>query len=293
MTYSHLDDPARKGRITASIVGAILGNSPWMSRDDAMRSMVREALGADREFKGNIATDWGNANEATAIAEFQMETGLKVSKAKFVTREDWAGCSPDGWCGDVVGNVGLEVKCPFGLRKDDAPVPFKPLDDQPHYLDQVQFSLWVTGANGWNFFQWAPNGTMGELRHADLAWQDHALPTLRQFHAEFLDIIADPKLAADYLSPKRVIIDTPEAAKMVREYDELTEAIERATERKKDLLADMVKMAGEKNAEFGGRKLTLTEKSGSISYAKAVKELLPKADLEKWRGKPIQYWGLR
>lgn len=288
--YNHLTDPARKGRITASMVGAILGNNPWMSRNDAMRSMVRDALGAEPEFTGNIATDWGNANEVNAIMDFQMETGLKVEKAKFVTRDDWAGCSPDGWCSD---GRGLETKCPFSLRSAEAPVPFKSLFDQPHYQDQVQFSLWVTDADGWYFAQWTPNDFDHVAVIASQEWRDHNIPRLRQFHAEFLDIIADPKLAAEHLAPKRVIIDTPEAAKMVREYDELTEAIERATERKKDLLADMVKLAGEKNAEFGGRKLTLTEKAGSISYAKAVKEIAPNADLEKWRGKPSQYWGLR
>lgn len=288
--YNHLTDPLRNLRVTASMVGAILGNNPWMSRDDAMRSMVRDALGAEREFQGNIATDWGNANEPNAIMEFEMETGLKVEKAKFVTREDWAGCSADGWCSD---GFGLETKCPFGLRDKDAPVPFKNVRQQPHYCDQVQFSLWVTDADGWYFAQWTPNDFMHVQERQDLTWQDHNLPRLRQFHAEFLDIIADPKLAADYLAPKRVIIDTPEAAKMVREYDELSEAIERATERKKDLLADMVKLAGEKNADFAGRKLTLTEKAGSISYAKAIKSIAPEADLEEWRGKPSKYWGLR
>jgi len=55
----------------------------------------------------------------------------------------------------------------------------------------------------------------------------------------------------------------------------------------------MVTLAGGKNALLAGRKLTLTERKGSISYAKAIKELCPKADLEKWRGKPSSSWGLR
>ena len=112
--YNHLTDPNRKGRVTASIVGAILGNSPWMTRADAMRRMVREHFGAENEGKPNIATDYGNANEDNAILDFQMETGLSVTKSRFVTREDFAGCSPDGIVSD---GWGLETKCPFGLRK--------------------------------------------------------------------------------------------------------------------------------------------------------------------------------
>lgn len=288
--YNHLDDPLRKGRVTASVVGAILGNNPYMTRDDVMRAMVRDHFGAEREFAGNIATEYGKANEPNAILDFQMETGLKVEKGRFVSREDWAGCSPDGICSD---GAGLETKCPFGLRKAEAPVPFKSLSEQPHYHDQVQFSLWVTERGGWYFAQWTPNGFTYDPVAPSQEWQDHALPILRQFHAEFLDILADEDSAAEYLAPKRVVIDTPEAARMVREWDELTEQAERVKERKADLLADMVNMAGGKNAEIAGRKLTLTEKAGSISYAKAIKELLPKADLEKWRGKPSKYWGLR
>ena len=80
---------------------------------------------------------------------------------------------------------------------------------------------------------------------------------------------------------------------MGAEWDELTEASERAEERKKDLLAQMVQAAGNRNAVFAGRNLTLTKRQGSIAYAKAIKELMPNADLEKWRGKPTEYWGLK
>lgn len=281
MTYSHLTDPARKGRVTASMVGAILGNSPWMTRDDAMRSMVREALGAESEFTGNIATDYGNTNEAGAIMEFEMETGLTVTKSKFVTREDWAGCSPDGIVSD---GWGLEVKCPYGLRNGGE---FKPLSDQPQYYDQVQFSLWVTGREGWHFFQWKPDDTKPECVWPDQEWQDYALPRLRQFHTEYLDALKSPE---EYLAPKRVTIDTPEAAKMLREWDEISEQLDLLNERKKDLLADIAALGKGKNALVAGRKVTLVEKAGSISYAKAVKALLPDADLEKWRGKASSFW---
>jgi predicted phage-related endonuclease len=58
---------ARVGKITASRVGAILGNSPYKTRDDVMREMVREALGAELEFTGNVATEYGTANEINAM----------------------------------------------------------------------------------------------------------------------------------------------------------------------------------------------------------------------------------
>jgi len=280
---------ARRGRITASNVGAILGNSPNATRADVMRRMVREALGAENEFKGNIATEYGVNNEAGAIVEYTMETANAVEAVGFVVKdgEDWAGASPDGLIG---ADGGLEVKCPFGLRKDENP-QFKTLMEQLHYNDQVQFTLWVTGRKFWHFYQWHPIKTKLECVLPSLEWQAHALPRLRQFHAEY---IAELETNADeHLAPKRHVIDTPEAHKIMAEYDQITEAIENATARKAELLADMVKMAGEKNAIFAGRNLTKTDRVGAIAYGKAIKELLPNADLEKWRGKGSSFWGVK
>jgi putative phage-type endonuclease len=279
---------ARRGRITASLVGAILGEAPYMTREAAMRSLVRESLGAEREFTGNVATEYGTFHEDGARFEYELETGNPVTQSDFIPLEDWAGCSPDGLFGDVGG---LEIKCPFGLRKADAPVPFKTLAEQPHYYSQVQFSMFVTGRDYWHFYQWTLNGTKLESVTRDMAWQAQALPRLKQFYAEYLHEVEHN--AAEYLAPKRAMVDTPASHKMVAEWDELNEAIDNATGRKKDLLADMVALAGDKDAEFAGRKLTLTKRAGSVSYAKAMAELLPKADLEKWRGRDSVFWGLR
>ena len=164
----------------------------------------------------------------------------------------------------------------------------KPLEDQPHYYAQVQFSLWVTGRKFWHFYQWTAHQTKLECVLPDQAWLDENLPKLRQFHAEFL--AEDP---APHLEAKRVEVDTLEAARIVAEYDQIAEAIENAEARKKELLAEMVRLSGDRDAVFAGRNLTKISKAGAVSYAKAVAELLPGADLEKWRGKPSAYWMLK
>lgn len=284
---------ARKGRITASMVGAILGVAPYMTRAEAMRRMVRDAHGAESEFTGNIATEYGVRNEAGAMAEYQMLTGHKVSAVGFIAYEDWAGCSPDGLIGDGPGSFGpasfgLEIKCPFSMR-DDAK-DFAPLADQPHYYAQVQFSMVCTGLDRWDFFQWSPKAYKLETVLQDAEWQAENMPRLRQFYADYLAELEKPD---EHLSAKRVEIDTVEAARMVAEWDQLSEAIERAEERKKDLLADMVRVAGDRNAIFAGRKLTKTERAGSVSYAKALAKYAPGADLEPFRGKPSSSWGLK
>ena len=276
---------ARKGRITASLVGAILSNSPHMTREDAMRVMVREALGEEREFKGNVATDYGTNNEPGALLEYRLETGANVQEVGFLTREDWAGCSPDGLIGD---DSGLEIKCPYSLRKTEAPVSFKTLADQPHYYDQVQFSMWVADRQSWDFYQWAPNGTCKTLTVQDKGWQDENLPKLRQFHAEFLHELKNN--ADEYRKPKRQVIDTPEAHRAMDEWDAINEQLEQLAERKRDLLDAITSMGDGRDLLFAGRKVTKVERKGSVAFARVVKDHCESVDLEPYRGKASTSW---
>ena len=267
---------ARKGRITGSRIGAILGLSPWQTREDVLRAMVREHHGAPNEFTGNIATNYGHANEATARMTFEMSTGLDVIETGFHTYEDWAGASPDGLIGtDAV----LEIKCPFkGIRKS--------LADQPHYYAQLQWEMLCTGRKKAYFYQWQPDDDTLNIVHQDQGWLDHALPEARQFYAFYLSELQNP----EHLEPLRVTIETKEASLLVAEYDEMKENRDRADERMKEIMARLVDMTGGKDAVVDGRRLTLVRKEGSISYAKALKSLCPNADLAPYRGAATSYW---
>jgi putative phage-type endonuclease len=278
---------ARIGRVTGSSVGGILGISPFTTRDAVMRAMVRDAKGAPSEFPNPVPPPvaWGTAMESHAIAEFEMVTSEAVTPAPFVPFEDWLGASPDGYVSD--GRL-IEVKCPYFLRNDPTPVFIQPVD-LPHYMAQMQVQMYVTGYTSCWFFQWSPHGYSNKLIHRDDDWLAANIPRLKQFWAEYIEELDNP----DHLQPLRVKIDTPAAHLMVQEWDQLTEAIERATERRKDLLAEMVALAGDRNALIGGRKLTLTTRAGSVSYGKALKELAPGADLSRWTGAPSSYWGLK
>lgn len=275
---------ARKGRVTGSMVGAALGLDPNTSREEAMRRMVRASEGASSEFVGNIATNWGQMHETEAREDFEYHTNYTVRPASFVIHPtlEWLGASPDGY---VDNNALLEIKCPFGLRDHAAPVPFKTIEDQPHYHAQMQIQMFVTGCIRCYFWQWTPHGSQLDVVPYDPEWIADNLPKLQAFYQEFLS--ADPD---DHTEERRVVIDTPRALQMVAEYENLVDAAARADERRKELLEEIVKMVGGKNAIIGRKKLTKVEKAGSISYASAIKVLAPGADLEKWRGKPSSYW---
>src|SRR5699024_72961 len=93
---------ARAGKLTASRVGAALGINPWQKPDDLIRAMVREAHGAEPEFTGNIATQWGQNHEPLAVLDYMSETGVNVvEEAGFYVypEHEWLRESPDGFIG--------------------------------------------------------------------------------------------------------------------------------------------------------------------------------------------------
>jgi len=275
---------ARKGRLTASMAGAALGLAPYMSKDDALRALVRDLHGMESEFKGNIATEYGIANEQLARSAYELQTGNSVQNAGFVPFEDWTGASPDGY---IAEDGLIEIKCPFGLRKNPDPA-FKSIEDQPHYYAQIQLQLFVTDRTWCHFWQWSQHGHMLETVTYDGGWINKNLPKIKAFWWKAKE--ADP---ADFEGPKRAMIDTPEAARLVAEYDELSEAIENAAARKKDIVARMVEIADGRNALVAGRNLTLVKRKGSVSYAKALAKYAPDADLEPFRGKGSESWQLK
>ena len=276
---------ARKGRVTASMAGAILGLDPYRTADDVLRAMVREYHGAEPEFTGNIATRWGQTNEEVALMRYQNLTGNEVEKCGFIEYPGWVGASPDG----LVGDHGLvEIKCPFGIRNKPAPVPFKSISEQPHYYAQIQVQLHVTIRRWCDFFQWTPKGEQLQRVHYDGHEAVKMFDELRRFHSRYLSELNNP----EHLQPKRVVIDTPKAVQLIQEYDDLRDAEERTAERRKEVLQEIIALAGERDAEIAGRKLTLVERKGSVSYAKALKDLAPDADLTPYTGKTSQSWRL-
>ena len=146
----------------------------------------------------------------------------------------------------------------------------------------------VTCTEFCHFWQWSPYGYAYEVVEYDAEWINENLPVLRQFHAEYLSELDNP----EHLDPKRVELNTEETRRLVDEYDDLKEAEDRAKERRKEVQARLIELAGDRNALLWGRKLTKVESQGSISYAKVVKEHAPDVDLETYRGKPSVSWRL-
>jgi putative phage-type endonuclease len=281
---------ARTGRITGSTVGAILGLSPWQKPKDILRSMVREYHGAESEFNAQFVADHGKNNEQRALLCFMRETGLMVEQCGFFPYGDRMGASPDGLTSD--GGV-LELKVPYSLRNGGT---FKSIEDQPHYMAQVQMEILSTGRTHAWFGQYiAPKGDplapeyvterlQVERVEADPEWIDRNLPAISAFYELYLMELDNP----EHMEPLRVHVDSADAGTLLMEMDAIRKRKKADEVREKEILAELVKLAGEKDASIHGRPLTKVERKGSVQYAKIPE--LEGVDLEKYRGKPSSFW---
>lgn len=268
---------ARKGRITGSAIGAILGLSPFATTADVMRRMVRDYHGEPSEFKGNIATEYGQQNEPTATKDYEMESGLGVKEVGFVVHPnfDWLGASPDG----LVSDDGvIEIKCPYGKRHDVEDT-FLSATDQPGYYAQMQYEMFCTGRMWCDFYQWSAYASRTERVNFDPQFIEETLPKLRAFYDEYL-IEREPENAWRYI----------DGGDIAQKYKMAKAAVEVAAAELEEAKQALIDATGGKGGKVGDINVTLAKRQGSIAYAKAVKDLLPGADLEAYRGNASEYW---
>ena len=107
--------------------------------------------------------EWGHEYEDQARANFELEIGVDVDVPAFIYRDEDKrfGISPDGL---IVGKkIGLELKCPFTSKVF---VEFATCDKiKKEYIEQCQYSMWVTGYEGWYFANYDPR-----MRTKNLHW---------------------------------------------------------------------------------------------------------------------------
>ena len=165
---------ARRGKLTASNIGAAVGMCPWTSRQQAFN----RAMGIDR-FQGkafnaalgreqlpphalhrilcgagNDATRWGTAHESDGILAYSAHTGNLVDNTGLHVHptHSWLAGSPDG----LVGTEGLiEVKCPYYRKRDGTRVH---KEIPAYYYLQMNLCLEATERQWCDFISWTPEG---------------------------------------------------------------------------------------------------------------------------------------
>lgn len=148
---------ARTGNLTASVAdrvqkqGRKKREESYQRRDLRYRIICERLTGQsqDDDFRLPAHMVRGVEREGDALAAYEAETGQMVHRVGFLQHNTLPiGCSPDG----LIGNEGgVETKAPksythFKYWKDNI-LP-------PAYIAQVTHSLWVTGADWWDFVSW-------------------------------------------------------------------------------------------------------------------------------------------
>lgn len=202
---------ARKGKLTASNIGAVLGLCPWTTRLQAFNRAMgldkfqgrafNEAveprpLSAFRRYVcgvGNDATKWGTANEANGILAYSAHTGNVVENTGLHVHPtvSWLAGSPDG----LIGTEGLlEVKCPYWRKKDGSrchkEVP-------AHYYMQMNLCLEVTQREWCDFVSWSPDDYKIYRVFRDSALHEQMLPHYLKFFAAMQRMAQAPPVLSD------------------------------------------------------------------------------------------------
>jgi len=272
--------PLREGRITGSRIAAVLGASPYGTRDSVMRDMVRGHFGDATEFAGNIATEWGDEHEARAIVEYELAHGGAVYAAQqFVIHPvyPFLGVSPDG----LVGDDGMvEVKCPYRAA-------YSHISQRPDYEAQIRLQLACTGRQWCDFVVWRPDGMSVSRVLDDPWWLESVLPELTGFMSEYEATIADPDLAAPLRAP--LVDERTDPDWRVASLDYLDAlAVQRAAETvTADARARVLELADGKATRGAGVLVTRSERAGTVDWKAALGKYVPDADVEPYR-KPSQ-----
>lgn len=274
---------ARKGVITGSRVGSILGVNPYATRDDVMREMVREYFDLEKEFKGNIATDHGEKMEPIALAFYEKLTGNKVDSTGIVKHEkfDWLGASPDGLIG-IDG--GLEIKCPYWAK---APYSVK---DKPSYMAQCQLIMEVCDLEWMDFFCFiGEDETKHKLERIerDRSWFKKNFDALFDFISDYRSTIADPDARIRFTQSNETLVLDSRADRLAEIAIEL-KRIEASVESLRSEYDELKALLGNEFGSFrsGRLKLSRIVKKGAVDNKKLYADLSVEALLAK-AGKSI------
>lgn len=258
---------ARKGRITGSRVGAILGHCEWKDRNDVMREMVRQHHGYPPEIDDNFVLAFGRKWENAALAAAEKELGGIIESVGLFVHEqhDWIAVSPDGM---LTANAGVEVKAPWKRTID------RVISDRS-YADQCLLSMNVCNVDFWYLlgFDYETGATDWKRFtrvDSDLWWNTH-IEEIKDFRDEFNATIKTKKASKPHLEPLIEERYDDKWLYFARLYTEAKNKLAAAEAEVKRLHAKITEMADGKKCKGGGIFAFPIQKTGT-DYAKIIEE---------------------
>jgi putative phage-type endonuclease len=170
---------ARRGKITASVVAAILGCDPHMGQLGTFNAITGRTVKKDNPYMA-----WGRKSEAEARAAYEVHSGNFVAETGFWLHDDlpWLGASPDG----LIGADGLcEIKCPSVI----------PTAIPAHHDLQMLVQMACTNRDWVDYFAWSQEGEFYRRVLRDSDREREVLFLLEDFYMQYV--------AKDVAPPRR------------------------------------------------------------------------------------------
>lgn len=273
--------PIRHDRITASRLPAVLGVSPYTTPAALMREMVREHFGDQKEFVGNVATEWGHAHEAEAVATYELTQGREVLYSGTGQRTlahpeyTFLAATPDGLVGD---SKVLEVKAPWrGL--------YTSIAERPDFYAQVQLQCEVLNRPEADLVIWRQDQPLiVETVQRDRMWFINHVRDIEAFMDSYWSTLADPAKSAPHREPLKDVRTDTEWAQRATEYLELDYLVQKLTAAREDAAAKLKALSPDKPAKGAGLDLRRFHRTGAVQYRKVVEDLKVAFDPNKYRG---------
>jgi hypothetical protein len=281
-----------KGKITPSIVSAILGSDPLQSRTDIMRSMVRKWHKATPEGKKNGDSSCDQEQLLIAKTEFEAKTGMVVSDGGFYTHPDNSlfAASIFGFLSDDI----VMILC-YPSPASNVLVNAKAyLENNRTHYDKVQFQLHCAYADICHFIVKTPQGIDSTAVTRDDYWMKSNKNTLNRFLADFLKIVNSKKLTKPYCTEWEYNADedeewlslAQERVILKSKLDELNKALKKTNDK-------LIAFAQKKDCKVSGSGIQAFKmvRKGAIQYAKISE--LKDINMDKYRKKDAEYWTVR
>lgn len=181
----------RLGVITASEVSNVIAKprsgTAWPDmKKSYFNTLIAEVCTGSYPEVNAKALAWGKQWEDEARTLFEFTSGVKVSEAAIIYRDEdmRVACSPDGLCDN---GSGLELKCPFTSR-DFIKFRLGGFDAiKSAYMAQVQFSMWVTGREAWFFANYDPRMKREGIHHVVVERDEKFMTLFNEDVPEFIE----------------------------------------------------------------------------------------------------------
>ncbi|AFM54896.1 exonuclease [Marinomonas phage P12026] len=172
----------RLGTMTASKAKCIVAGATTDTRLTYMAELIAEvATGTHKEMVKAKALDWGNQQEPHAVASYEFLNSTQVDSVPLLYSDDMrCACSPDG----VVSDRGLEIKCPLTTEVHIRSITDKKIKSD--YLWQIQYSMFVSGLDLWDFGSFDPRMKKKNLHIITVERDDKMQKTLEDAIPQFI-----------------------------------------------------------------------------------------------------------